>query len=473
MQSKNYKKNPQLENLLNILDLRGKERNVFSLCFFNGPMPASSIAKELSINRAAVYQMINQLIEKGVLQKKNVLGKKQLFNSVSTDEIKAMLLQKQNQISEIQNQLSLILPDKKNRQESDSLSVETFSTSLSLRQMLYRAMDNSKSKMYLIASVDSPYNVYEKKVFDSFLNELSNRKITLYILLPKSDDSEKNSPWNRQLVHVKFLEKSDYPFSDGLLISDKFLFMFSWNPQSPKGLMISDETIRQTYFSLFMLLWEKTIYSEQKTNDKKVFPSEMQLIPGGYFHYGQEPREKRLFLDSFLIDKMPVTNNDYQKFVKATGYNAPEHWRERKIPKGQENHPVYNVSFYDAKTYADFCGKRLPTEEEWEKSARGNDKRIYPWGDNFNINFCNILRKNKGTMPVENYPLGKSYYGLYDMAGNVWEWTNSPADKKDYYAIKGGSWSDNEETAQCSYKKSEFAEKKYDNLGFRCAKDII
>jgi formylglycine-generating enzyme required for sulfatase activity/predicted transcriptional regulator len=473
MVKKNYKKNQQLENLLDILGLRGKERDVFSLCFFSGPLPASVIAKELNINRAAVYQIINQLIEKEVLQKENISGKKQLFNSVSVEEIKGMLLQQQKQISEIQNQLPTLLLDKKIQKDSDSLSVETFSTSLSLKQMLYRAMDNSKSKMYLIASVDSPYNIYEKKVFDSFLKELSQRKITLYILVPREENAEKNSMWNRESIKVKFLEKSDYPFSDGLLISDKFLFMFSWNPQNPKGLMISDKTIRQTYLSLFLLLWEKTIYSEQKTDDKKVFPSEMQLIPGGYFYSGEESSAKKIFLDSYLIDKTPVTNAEYQKFVKTTGYHFPEHWKNGQIPKGEENHPVYNVSWYDAKAYANFSEKRLPTEEEWEKAARGSDKRIYPWGNNFDVNFCNILRKNKGTTPVEKYPLGKSYYGLYDMAGNVWEWTDTPADEKNFNIIKGGSWADNEKTAQCFYKTSELSDKKYDNIGFRCAKDII
>jgi sugar-specific transcriptional regulator TrmB len=468
----NFKKNNELEKLLDILALRGKERDVFSLCFFSGPLPALAISKELKINRAAVYQIINQLLEKEVLQKENISGKKQLFNSVSPEQIKEILLNQQENISDIKNNLPELLNLKKIHAPIDTTSIETFSTSLSLRQMLYRAMDNSKSKMYLIASVDSPYNIYEKKVFNSFLKELSQKKIILQTLVPKSETFEKDNIWKRSPIKVKFLEKSDYPFSDGLLISDKFLFMFSWNPQNPKGLMISDETIRQTYLSLFLLLWEKAVYSEQKNIDAKNFPGDMQLIPGGYFYSGSDLNAKKLFLDSFLIDKTPVTNIQYQKFIKETGYHAPESWKNKQITKGQENHPVVSVSWYDATAYANFVGKRLPTDEEWEKSARGNDKRIYPWGNNFDENFCNVLRKNKGTTPVEKYTLGKSYYGVYDMAGNTWEWTDTEADEKKSRIIKGGSWSDNENTAQCFYKTTEYIDKKYDNLGFRCAKDI-
>lgn len=464
-----------LEHLLNTLSLGGNERDVYALCFLRGPLPALAISKELKINRAAVYQIINQLIEKGLLKKENVSGQKTLFNSISGTELQAMLTKKQEEIAAIQDQIPALLVDKKAQKNDDALSVETLSNSLSLKQMLYRAMDDTREKLYLIASVDSPYNIYEKKLFDVFLRELSKKKITLQVLVPKEENSQKNNVWNHPAIKVKFLEKSDYPFSDGLLVSDSFLFMFSWNPQNPKGLVISDKTIRQTYVSLFLLLWEKSIYSEQKNDsqEKKVFPADMQLIPGGYFYSGAQERAQKVFLDSFLMDKTPVTNQAYQLFVKETGYKAPQHWLENKFPKGHGNHPVFNVSWHDAKAYAEFVGKRLPSAEEWEKAARGTDKRIYPWGNHFEAQRANMVRTYKQTTPVEKYPLGKSYYGLYDMAGNVWEWTSSASGQADEYIIKGGSWSDNEKTAQCFYATPESAQATYDNIGFRCAKDII
>lgn len=116
---------------------------------------------------------------------------------------------------------------------------------------------------------------------------------------------------------------------------------------------------------------------------------------------------------------------------------------------------------------------KVLTLEEWGKAARGTDGRIYPWGNKFNLAFCNIQRTKFGTTKVKAYPWGKSFYGLYDMAGNVWEWTISPIDgKNNQFIIKGGSWSNNEITTRCSYYTSEFFYNKYDNIGFRCVKDI-
>lgn len=134
------------------------------------------------------------------------------------------------------------------------------------------------------------------------------------------------------------------------------------------------------------------------------------------------------------IGKTPVTNAQYAAFVEATKRKVPKHWkrllRQDRIPSGKENHPVVNVSWYDAVAFCRWLSQetgqpfRLPTEAEWEKAARGADGRIYPWGDEQLTNELCYL--GSGTTPVGRYsPQGDSPYGCADMAGNVWEWTQS------------------------------------------------
>ena len=165
---------------------------------------------------------------------------------------------------------------------------------------------------------------------------------------------------------------------------------------------------------------------------------EMVRIPAGEFLYGDE-KKRELF--EFWIDKTPVTNAEYFRFVADTGHEPPTHWDDEIPPEGISDHPVVNVSWQDAVAYAEWADKRLPTEEEWEKAARGTDGRKYPWGDEEPTpDLCNYGKNEGGTTPVGKYsPQGDSPYGCVDMAGNVWEWTAS-----DYYkgtkVLRGGSW---------------------------------
>ncbi|MGD8573239.1 MAG: formylglycine-generating enzyme family protein, partial [Gammaproteobacteria bacterium] len=229
-------------------------------------------------------------------------------------------------------------------------------------------------------------------------------------------------------------------------------------------------------------------------------PNEMILIPEGEFIRGTDGRlpdegpQHTMQVGSFYIDKYEVTNLQYLQSLKDTGRKPPRHFVNGHIPPGKVDHPVVFVSWYDAQAYCEWAGKRLPTDIEWEKAARGTDGRTYPWGDEFDIKYVNSpvrwveLNLIGDTTPVGAFEQGKSVYGLYDMSGNVWEWTSSrykpyPGNTRkselyggNYRTLKGGSWWDCS-FYQCGisapvYNRSFFHPKTRNNsFGFRCAKD--
>ncbi len=151
-------------------------------------------------------------------------------------------------------------------------------------------------------------------------------------------------------------------------------------------------------------------------------------------------------LPAFYIDKTEVTNKQFKRFLDKTSYepewpkNFLKHWKNGNYPKGKANHPVVWVSLAEAKAYAKWAGKRLPTEAEWQKAAQGTDGRNWPWGNIYDPNKANT--DSVGTMPAGSYPAGASPYGAMDMAGNVWEWTDSLATDgyHDFSWLRGGSY---------------------------------
>ena len=160
--------------------------------------------------------------------------------------------------------------------------------------------------------------------------------------------------------------------------------------------------------------------------------------------FDDEKPQRRVYVDAFRIGKYPVTNAQYRAFVVATGHSPPGHWKGDEMPAGEENHPVVEVNWEDAVAFCGWASEvtgeqiRLPTEAEWEKGARGTDGRRYPWGNEWQEGRCNTAEAGVGdTTAVGRYQGGVSPYGAHDMAGNVWEWTDSW-----YQAYPGSTYED-------------------------------
>jgi len=240
----------------------------------------------------------------------------------------------------------------------------------------------------------------------------------------------------------------------------------------------------------------------------------MVEIPAGQFLMGSNrkrgddydrPRHS-VDLPAYRIDKYPVTNAQYARFVAATAHRPPSHWQNGKIPAGLELHPVTMVSWYDATSYARWAGKRLPSEAEWEKAARGTDARRWPWGNQMDTSRLNTYYSVGATTVVTRYNKGASVYGVMDLSGNVSEWTSddflpyagtkaspeifqgkvavasTPQDRAmkvvdlvpvdaHYKVLRGGSWKSDPFSTTTYHRNFSWPHYASDFFGFRCVSD--
>jgi formylglycine-generating enzyme len=247
-------------------------------------------------------------------------------------------------------------------------------------------------------------------------------------------------------------------------------------------------------YLIILLLFAMTLSGQEtKKNDSLIV-----LIPTGEFTMGKDIKnglgfgpEHKVKVDSFFMDKYEVTNRDYLKFCQATGYNLPEFWNTDIFQSGEKylDYPVVGIYWHEANKYAEWAGKRLPTEAEWEYAARGDlVGKDFPNGDKWS--------KEKARQDSSGWknliePVGKyepNGFGLYDMGGNVWEWvadrySETYYNESDYVNPKGpdkganrvirsGSWHSGEMCKKVFYRKGLISTWCDFAVGFRCAKDI-
>jgi formylglycine-generating enzyme required for sulfatase activity len=218
-------------------------------------------------------------------------------------------------------------------------------------------------------------------------------------------------------------------------------------------------------------------------------------IPAGSFTMGSDQGDaedspaQEIELPAYEIDKFEVTNADFKVFSDQTGYvtyaeqQGLSNWRT-EWSTGKDNHPVVMVTWDDAVAYCEWLGKRLPTEAEWEKAARGEDERSFPWGNDWDPNKANVKERGlRGTATVGSFGDGASPYGVEDMTGNVWEWTadwyqaypgntaEDPYYGEQFRVTRGGGWFDEEpQSTTFNRNAADPGKTANDDLGFRCAR---
>lgn len=255
----------------------------------------------------------------------------------------------------------------------------------------------------------------------------------------------------------------------------------------------------------FAAAWLGPAAAETRREPEADAPAGMALVPAGEFTMGRtfstsddetgmRPlilRDDRpahtVLLDAFWMDATEVTHAAYADFVASQGHRPPYHWLDGTMPADLAKHPVYNVDWHDARAFCEWSGKRLPTEAEWERAARGSSEGArYPWGDEKPDRDKARFSTPAGPAPVAQHP--PNGFGLHDMAGGVAEWcrdwfertyyARSPKENPKgpseglYRIVRGGAWSDGPNRITVFFRNWIRPSQRTPNLGFRCVRDV-
>ncbi len=367
--------------------------------------------------------------------------------------------------------LPLILPTMK----SNPRQFKRFLNNLHLQEGLHRNRGNDIAFRHILLwnIIDYIYPMLREDIKDNpnNLHELKNE-----IQKIKEQMNDSIGSWN---IPAEMLEKVPQSFQK--FVQQKALVDIILS------IDISTEQLSQLVTMSSAVESAEILDDKKETGEHPDFDS-MVKIPAGVFLYGDDKKEVNIE-KPFFMDVYPVTNVQYKKFIEGGGYDNDKFWSDKGIEwkksKGvsrprywddekwtQPDCPVVGVTYYEAEAYAEWAGKRLPTEQEWERAARGTKGIEYPWGDAFDKDKCNSKESNIGkTTRVTRYPTGRSPEGCYDMAGNVWEWTDSWYDSnKNTKTLRGGGWFYNSDNCRCAARVRNNPDLWDLSVGFRCAR---
>lgn len=253
------------------------------------------------------------------------------------------------------------------------------------------------------------------------------------------------------------------------------------DPEEQKGMLLV--TAGETWMGM-----DKELVEELSEGQKAFLDSLSRSIP-----------KHKVAVDAFYCDIHEVTNEQWVQYLEYTNQNPSNHimqwaWKNNtEPPKGEDRFPVRNVSLKEARAFARWCGKRIPTESEWMRAAAGDEERIYAWGNDWNRG-KNCTNRRNTLSRVGSYKRGRSYFDIHDMTGSVWEWTNSrferypgykpagikfgnkkvkaePGFKPELYVIKGGHYLGGDLANRLAIREPLSLDSNQDSVGFRCIKD--
>ncbi|MCP4268386.1 MAG: SUMF1/EgtB/PvdO family nonheme iron enzyme [Candidatus Brocadiaceae bacterium] len=385
--------------------------------------------------------------------------------------------------ADITPHLSMIISAMENNQRR----LKRFLNNLSLQEGLLRCKDVQVTFSHLLY-----WNIIDY-VYPSLRDAIKDNSQILSVLkdnIKKIDAKLNDEEKSRWEIAQEMLDEEKVPQSLQDYIKERGLvdILRSFD-------IDSDQLSLLTTFTEVVESVEEVKEKEEK--EKKVELSgfdKMAEVSAGNFLYGGDNKEESIE-QAFEIDVYPVTNSQYKKFIETGGYTdneilqrcwsddgrtwiqktsitQPGYWEDEIW--NQPELPVVGVCYYEAEAYAKWAGKKLPTENEWEKAARGEDGREYPWEGEFDEKKCNSDESGIGkTSRVDRYPNGVSPYGCYDMAGNVWEWTSDwYAKKQNTIVLRGGSWGNSSGGCRCAGRFNFGPDGRSSFVGFRCARTL-